>query len=294
MAEANQRMAKNDLTKLIAGSYQGDFSGLKANMNQAISQIASSMKLIVDNTDQISVGVKETTMAALNVAKESSQQMSSIVEMASSVTESAASINQISANAKRGNDLAITTAELAETGRVQLLKLSEVIEQIANEYTRIEQITGKITRIADKTHLLSLNAGLEAVRAGEHGLGFGFVAQQIGKLAEEASVAARDIGTLITGSMQSVRISVNNAKETRTAIEQIAKASQDSGGAVQAIAAALTQQSQAIEWISEKVHKVQMSSESNAAAAEEISHTMEQLSQMVNQTNTQVKCFTLP
>lgn len=78
--------------------------------------------------------------------------------------------------------------------------------------------------------VLSLNAGLEAVRAGEYGLGFGFVAQQIGKLAEEASIAARDIGNLITGSMQSVRLSVTGAQETHSAMEQIAKAAQDSVG----------------------------------------------------------------
>lgn len=293
LGEVTQRMAKGELTLSVTGNYQGDFATLKANMNLAIAQLTESLKVIVMNTENISVGVTETAKSSSHVAEQSSQQMSAIVEMASAVTETSASIGQISENAKRGNDLAGSTAQLAAVGRNQLSKLVEVIEQIATEYGRIEQITGKITRIADKTHLLSLNAGLEAVRAGEHGLGFGFVAQQIGKLAEEASIAARDIGNLITGSMQSVRLSVTGAQETRSAMEQIAKAAQDSGGAVQAISAALLQQSSAIEWISEKVHKVQSSSEASASAAEEISQTMGQLTQTVQQTHTQVQRFTL-
>ncbi len=293
LGEVTQRMAKGDLTLSVTGNYQGDFATLKTNTNKAIIQMNESLKVIVTNTENISVGVTETTKASSHVAEQSSQQMSAIEEMASAVTETSASIGQISENAKRGNDLAGSTAQLANVGRNQLSKLVEVIEQIATEYGRIEQITGKITRIADKTHLLSLNAGLEAVRAGEHGLGFGFVAQQIGKLAEEASIAARDIGNLITGSMQSVRLSVTGAQETRSAMEQIAKAAQDSGGAVQAISAALLQQSTAIEWISEKVHKVQSSGEANAAAAEEISQTMGQLTHTVQQTHTQVQRFTL-
>jgi methyl-accepting chemotaxis protein len=293
LGEISARMANGDLTKTVTGSYQGDFAALKNNMNNVLIQLSDSLRTIVSNTKDISSGVIETTKSSLQVADQSSQQMSAIVEMANAVTETSASIRLISENAKRGNELAGSTAQLAETGLQQLNKLVEVIEQISTEYSRIEQITGKITRIADKTHLLSLNAGLEAVRAGEHGLGFGFVAQQIGKLAEEASIAARDIGNLITGSMQSVRISVTGSRETRSAMQLIANAAQESGVAVQAISIALGQQSTAVDWISEKVRKVQNSSEANASSAKEISQTMAQLIKTVEQTNTQVQRFTL-
>lgn len=293
LGEITSLMSKGNLTKRVNGTYQGDFLTLKNNMNNVISQLSDSLKIIVDNSANIATGVIQTSKTSIQVADQSSQQMSAIVEMANAVAEASASIKLISENAKRSNDLAGSTAQLADTGLKQLDKLVEVIEQISTEYGRIEQITGKITRIADKTHLLSLNAGLEAVRAGEHGLGFGFVAQQIGKLAEEASIAARDIGNLITGSMQSVRVSVNGSRETRSAMGQIASAAQESGVAVQSISIALGQQSNAIEWISEKVRKVQSSSEANAISAKEISQTMTQLTKTVEHTNTQVQKFTL-
>lgn len=293
LGEITTLMANGNLTKRVNGNYQGDFLTLKNNMNNVLTQLSDSLKVIVTNTSNIAIGVTQTGKTSIQVADQSSQQMSAIVEMANAVAEASASIKLIAENAKRSNELAGSTAQLADTGLKQLDKLVEVIEQISTEYGRIEQITGKITRIADKTHLLSLNAGLEAVRAGEHGLGFGFVAQQIGKLAEEASIAARDIGNLISGSMQSVRVSVAGSRETRSAMGQIAGAAQESGVAVQSISIALGQQSTAIEWISEKVRKVQNSSESNAASAKEISQTMTQLTKTVEHTNTQVQKFTL-
>lgn len=293
LGEVTDYMAKDDLTHLIDGNYQGEFLVLKANVNHAVTQMQAILKTIVTNTEHVSVGAMQTVEAANHVAEQSAGQMSSLDEIASAVVESSSAVGQIADSAKQGGQLATSTAELATVGRTQLSKLVEIIEQIAAEYNRIEQITGKITRIADKTHLLSLNAGLEAVRAGEHGLGFGFVAQQIGKLAEEASLSARDIGSLIANSSQSVALGVNTAQQTQHAIESIAKSVQESGGAVQAISAAIVQQSAAIEWISEQVNKIQSTGQANAAAAEEISATMKQLADNVQQTYNQVQRFKL-
>lgn len=291
LSEVTDYMAKGDLTHTINGNYQGEFSVLKANINHAITQMQAILKTIMTNTEHVSVGATQTVAAADHVAEQSARQMSSLDEIATAVVESSSAVGQIADSAKQGGQLAKSTAELAMVGRVQLSQLVEIIEQIAAEYGRIEQITGKITRIADKTHLLSLNAGLEAVRAGEHGLGFGFVAQQIGKLAEEASLSARDIGSLIADSSQSVALGVNTAQQTQNAIESIAKSAQESGGTVQSISAAIVQQSAAIGWISEQVSKIQSTGQANAAAAEEISATMKQLANNVQQTYNQVQQF---
>ena len=158
---------------------------------------------------------------------------------------------------------------------------------------RIEQITGEITRIADKTHLLSLNAGLEAMRAGEHGLGFGFVAQQIGKLAEEVNTSARNIGGVITNSVKSVHLGVQAAEETRQVVTQIANSAKTSGEMAQNISVAIVQQSIAVQSLSERISEIQSSSESTATAADEISHTMSQLAETVQQTSVEIQRFTL-
>ncbi|TAN52826.1 MAG: methyl-accepting chemotaxis protein [Methylococcaceae bacterium] len=293
LGRVNEQMANGDITGSITGNYQGEFLTLKANVNHSVTQMKDLLLMIAADTQQTSVSVTQTVAAADQVAEQSAEQMSELNEMAGAVSESSASVTEVAENAKEGGRMAAGTAELAEQGRTQLAGLLELIEQVAAEYGRIEDITGKITRIADKTHLLSLNAGLEALRAGEHGLGFGFVAQQIGSLAEEASTSARDIGALIASSSRSVTQSVSAAQRTYATIDSIANAAQESGRVARSISAAIVQQSSAIAWISQKVHNIQTSGQANAAAAEEISVTMVALADKVRHTSQQVQKFTL-
>jgi len=293
LVHVSNKMALNDLTCRIESNYQGDFSALKVDVNHAVEQIQKVLVSVASSTEQMSTATVETVDAANHVVEQSSNQMNALDEIASAITQSSANVSQIADSAKDGEQLSRSTAELATVGKNLLLKLVEIIEKTADEYNQIEQITGKITRIADKTHLLSLNAGLEAVRAGEHGLGFGFVAQQIGKLAEEASSSAKDIGSLIANSTKNVELSVGAAKQTQKAIEEITQAASESGTAVQSISSAIVQQSSAIEWISEQVSKNQSSGQENTEAAIKISNTMAQLAKTVDNIYSQIQTFKL-
>ncbi|WP_448191834.1 HAMP domain-containing methyl-accepting chemotaxis protein [Azospirillum sp. sgz301742] len=286
-------MARGDLSRSVAGSYQGDFAVLKGHTNQAIEQLRALIGAIAENTDQIAVAVTQTSAAARQVADESSRQLTTLNAVAVSVGETAASVDTIASNAARGSDLAGKTSSFAEDGRVQLVRLAEAVERIALTHSRIEQITGKITRIADKTHILSLNAGIEAARAGDEGLGFGIVAQQIGRLAEEAAIAAHDIEQIIAESTQTVHQGVGTTAEARVAIERIAEAARDSGGTVQAISAAMSQQAGAVKDLHERLSALRLGSQANASAAEEISATMEELARMVHRARDHVSRFVL-
>ena len=288
-----QQMAQGDLTQLLTGNYQGEFSVLKANTNQAILQMKEILQTITAHVESSTTATMQTAKAAEHVANQAAQQMAALEEVAVAVEKSAASVKDISNSATKGNELASTSAKLAAAGQEQLNRLTALIQQVGNEYHRIEQITGEITRIADKTHLLSLNAGLEAMRAGEHGLGFGFVAQQIGKLAEEVSTSARNIGGVITNSVESVHLGVQAAEETRQVVTQIANSAKTSGEMAQNISVAIVQQSIAVQSLSERISEIQSSSESTATAADEISHTMSQLAETVQQTSVEIQRFTL-
>ena len=84
--------------------------------------------------------------------------------------------------------------------------------------------------------LLAINAGLEAARVGEQGRGFGFLAQEIGRLAEEAAVAAHDIAGIIGQAFKDIQRSTADAARAREAIGRITEATRDAGSTVMAIA----------------------------------------------------------
>ncbi len=293
LATLAERMADGDLTATVAGSYQGDFAVLKGNVNRALTRLRELVGSVADDTVQIAAAATETSAAARQVAELSDRQLVSLTAVAGAVSQTAQSVEEIAVNAGRGRDLATATAGLAEEGRVKLARLSDAVERIATAHDRIERIAGTITRIADKTHILSLNAGIEAARAGEQGLGFGIVAQQIGRLAEDAALAVRDIESIVAESGQTVREGVATAGEARGSIERIAEAARDSGGAVQAISAAMAQQSVAVQELVRRLTELRSGSEGNAAAAEEISATMEELARMVHRARDQIGRFRL-
>lgn len=293
LATVAGRMAEGDLTGAVAGSYQGDFAVLKGNVNLAQERLRELIGSVADDTVQIAAAATETSAAARQVAEESDRQLVSLTAVAGAVSQTAQSVQEIAVNAGRGRDLAGATAGLAEEGRVKLAHLSGAVERIATAHDRIERIAGTITRIADKTHILSLNAGIEAARAGEQGLGFGIVAQQIGRLAEDAALAVRDIESIVAESGQTVREGVATAGEARGSIERIAEAARDSGGAVQAISAAMAQQTVAVQELVRRLSDLRAGSEGNAAAAEEISATMEELARMVHRARDQIGRFRL-
>lgn len=286
-------MARGDLSRSVTGTYQGEFAQLKTHINQAVERLRGLIASIADDTAQTAVAITQTSAAARQVADESARQLATLNAVTATIGETASAAGTIAHNAVRGSELAARTVVHAEEGRSQLVRLAEAVERIAAAHGRIEQITGKIARISDKTHILSLNAGIEAARVGEQGVGFGIVAQQIGRLAEEAAVAAQDIERIIAESTQVVREGVGTTAVARGAVERIAEAAHESGGAVQAIAAAMTQQSNAIKDLHGQLSALQLGSEANAGAAEEISATMEELARMVHRTRDQIGRFTL-
>lgn len=286
-------LAHADLTRSVTGTYQGEFAAIKADTNQALADLRELIGALAAGTEQVAVAATETSAAAQQVANGSNQQLMTLNDVSAAVAQTAGAIAEVSTHAERGSGLARSSAESAEAGQSELARLIELVETIAAGYARMQQITAKITRIADKTHVLSLNAGIEAARAGDRGLGFGIVAEQIGRLAEDAAVAARDIEILITDAVQSTQRGAAAAAAARSAVARIVVTARESDRAAQGIAAAITEQSAAVQVLAQRVTDLRGAGEGNAGAAAQIGATMEELSRMVHTIETRVRRFAL-
>jgi methyl-accepting chemotaxis protein len=148
-----------------------------------------------------------------------------------------------------------------------------------------------IAQIANRTHILSLNAAIEAARAGEHGKGFVVVAQEVGKLAESAGQNAK----LITDIVEQAAIDANEGKSAtdvvRSAIQGIAAETDQTTQMIHSSAAAVEEQQATITQIDSSVSQLRSIATSNSTAAEEITATMVHLSQLANETKGRLAQF---
>src|SRR5262249_32950284 len=143
------------------------------------------------------------------------------VDTSASMTQMSASIAQVETNAARSYELALSTANAAESGMRAVRETIEGMEQVRRSVAQsnavvarlgerpgaIGKILSVIEDIAEQTNLLALNAAILAAAAGEHGKGFSVVAAQIRDLSERTAASTREIGGLI----HSVQEEVGNA-----------------------------------------------------------------------------------
>ncbi|MEI7606625.1 MAG: methyl-accepting chemotaxis protein [Rhodospirillaceae bacterium] len=273
-------MAAGDLTRSLEGSYQGDFAAIKVNLNKAVAQLRTVLGKVGGSTQDVANSANETTAAAVDVSRQAASQMTTLAEVSSAIEQTVAAIAEIARSAERGSVLGRSAASTAEDGRSKLTRLTDAVDSIAAKNTRISQISDLIASIADKTYVLALNAGLEAVRAGDHGRGFGLIAHKITTLAEEVAGATRDIRGLVDEATESVKSGVMAAGEARGAIDRIVDTSRESGETVQAIASAIDEQNAMAHLLKDRVNHLHMVGQTTAGAAEEISATMASLTAM--------------
>jgi methyl-accepting chemotaxis protein len=271
------QLEQGDLTGALLGSYPGDFAQLQTNLNRSIAQLRSTLLTLASDTNQVSTAAIQTAAAAHEVARTSEEQLATLKQIAGAIEIVSTSMTEIAQNAEVSNKLTTSAVDLVATGSERLANLLSAVQRVAESQSRVERITDTITRIADKTHVLAINAGLEAARAGEHGIGFGFVAQQIGRLAEDSAVAARDISAIITSAVENIDRSSQDADAASAAISQVVRATREVGSNVTAITRSITVQSNEIAGLSRRIEELQAGGEGSASAAEEISVTMEHL-----------------
>lgn len=197
-----------------------------------ISETVQMIKTQVSEITQISLTLHKQIEAISNVSGDilqgASIQTNNVVKSTDTMTDVSGGIQQIASNAAVVSNTSQKASDAAKEG-YQLIgnmlsqmqsiqqivkRLSEVIKDLANHSSQINQIVKAITDIDEETNLLSLNANIEAARAGEYGKGFSVVAKEVGKLSNKSKTATENISDILSSIQAKVEIAVEMAADS--------------------------------------------------------------------------------
>ncbi len=281
------------ITSKAKEKYVGEYSGLINAMRNLRDLMIETLQQISDASDQVNAGSNNLAQAAQALAEGSTDQSAAVQELQATIANITSGVEKSSAKTEDSYQEANKYATEADQSRVEMEAMMTAMSRINETSQKIGNIISDIEDIASQTNLLSLNASIEAARAGDAGKGFAVVADQIRKLAEQSTQSAVDTRQLIESSLAEVEEGNKAAQRAADSIESvvdgiksIAETSQELSQISQEQATAMEQAEQGINQISEVV-------QSNSATAEETSATSEELSAQATSLNDLISRFIL-
>ncbi|VVD89207.1 methyl-accepting chemotaxis sensory transducer [Pandoraea capi] len=284
-------MRAGDLTKRLDLERRDEFGALESGFNRMTDELTGLVGQAQKSALQVTTSVTE-------IAATSRQQQATASETAATTTEIGATSREIFATSR---DLARTMTEvagvaehaasLAGTGHIGLTRMEEAMRHVVeaagsvngklgilNEKAgNINQVVTTITKVADQTNLLSLNAAIEAEKAGEYGRGFAVVATEIRRLADQTAVATYDIEQMIKEIQSAVSAGVMGmdkfSEEVRRGMDEMRQVGDQ-----------LAQIISQVQTLPPRFQVVNEGMQAQATGAEQINQALVQLSEAAQQT----------
>src|SRR6266542_2245454 len=284
--------AEKDFTaKVDLDGKEGFLKEIGAAVNNLLRICKGSFKDFTQKATQTALSVDEASTAVGQISDGARLQTSQLTQVSTALSESSKAIKLVTSNAASAREKAEAAAHAVEQGQLAVSQLEPIVEAISQNSRKINQITQVIAQIANRTHILSLNAAIEAARAGEHGKGFVVVAQEVGKLAESSAQNAKQITEIVEQASSDAQQGKVATGIVSQSMKSIAQGTQDTTERVRTIAVAMDEQQATITQIEGSVGHLKTIALSNSTAAEEITTTMMQLSKLSNETRQRLSAF---
>ena len=245
---------------------------MTGNLHHLVAEVAGGAHLVADTSSQIAQG-------NVDLSQRTEEQASTLEETASSMEELTTSVTQNADHARQASDLAVGASDVARKGGEVVGQVVQTMSGITESSRKISEIIGVIDGIAFQTNILALNAAVEAARAGEQGRGFAVVAAEVRTLAQRSAGAAKEIKTLIGGSVQQVEAGSRLVEAAGSTMQDIVQAVRKVSDLIGEIAAASHEQSSGIEQVNTAVTQMDQVVQQNASLVEEATAATESMKQ---------------
>jgi methyl-accepting chemotaxis protein WspA len=280
----SQSLLSDHIEQDEIGQLMVSFQKMTQTLNGLLSQVQNASR-------QVSTSCLQISRSGSQLDSTITEQLTSTGHVTSAAQEIAATSEQLVRTMEGVSVLSQTTATTASSNQADLIQMEGTMRRLADstqsistklgtiseKANNINAIVATITKVADQTNLLSLNAAIEAEKAGEYGLGFSVVAKEIRRLADQTAIATIDIEQMVKEMQSAVSMGVM----------EMDKFSQEVSQGVGSVGSIITQLGTVIEQVQDltpRFDAVNQGMELQSESAKQISDSMVQLSQTSRQT----------
>ncbi|MCI8968696.1 MAG: methyl-accepting chemotaxis protein [Lachnospiraceae bacterium] len=266
--------------------YIGDFRVLAESLKSIRTHLTSVMRDITQIAKKVNNGANQVSEGAQSLSHGAAQQNESINGLVSNITDITEQIQNSAVRCGNASGLVARATGYADEANTKMELLITATRNLDHSSTRISNITKTIEDISFQTNILSLNASIEAARAGTAGRGFAVVSDEVRSLAAKSAEAAKDTSTLIDSSLHDIKTGTESTNLAMSAMQVISECIQSIKELMDEIALASVQQSEMIVSVENRIKEVSRVIQANSDAAEEsaaVSNELSEQSRTLNQ-----------
>ncbi len=287
--EAAQQIALGNLNVEVNPSSERDTLGNA--LAQMVERLNEVLGRVNDTATEVSQGASGIADASETLSIGATEQASSLEEMTRTMMEISSQTQTIAENASQANSMTIEASEAAETGHQEIQNMVDAMKEINESSREIGRIIKVIDEIAFQTNLLSLNAAVEAARAGSAGKGFAVVATEVRNLSSRSAQAASETATLIDLAISRVNNGVRIVDRTSNMLQNIVQEVTKASTLVDQIAISSADQAQRISQVNSGLQQLDGVTQQNATAAQISAEGSKTLSHQARELNQQLRNF---
>lgn len=283
---------KDEIADLIA-----DFNEMLESIKKLVNQVGNSSKKVIESSKLVNESANQSFISSRQISEVMNQvavgsvdQAEEIGICAESINVLAQGINKVEDNMEIVSDVANKTRKLSYNAIevVKLLndkafqtnkasaKVINDIEDLSDNMKEIERILKTMSLIADQTNLLSLNASIEAAKAGDAGRGFSVVANEVKKLANQSKDSTKDIKNIIMNILKKTKRTKEVAHEANEVVSEQLEIVKKTDDSFREINESMGNLMERVKEVSDSIKKVLKSKEDAAESIENISAISQQ------------------
>ena len=264
-----QAVAEGNLSTHVATTSRDETGKLLTALGVMNGQLRHVVNTIRDGSTDISTSTRQIASGNQDLSARTSEQAAALEQTAASMQEFTDSVNANAMRAHEASRLAEAASEIARQSGAAMSEAVSAMTHVQSVSGRITDITEMMDRIATQTHILALNASVEAARAGAAGKGFNIVAAEVQSLARSSRTASSEIRALIEESVTIIESGTQMIDRAESMVGKLLDSVDNVARTVGSIATQSLEQASGIQQVNRAVRQMDEVTQSNAALVEE-------------------------